>query len=342
MCILSELLVGLRQTDLWESWSTNAAMVPFTEEINQLHSVVLTARKGAKEKLLPEQAEALKGARGALLQKKGTFVESLTLFPLGQFVQFSCNASLEAHHRDIGFSTDLEACVQGCAALKTYSCDMLFKGDSLEIAVPMQAKVGEIQQKWTMIQQGSSEHFKKEHGRVLSLVGAKFEELRTALMEACILKYKKACLTDLHQKLAALRASQLKAEDAAALLEALTTAKGFSPVSQQVLTRCLGNEGKEISNMIMHAREFFGIFATALPLVVALIDDNRKNAPQLGSCRLVDKDLLKLMEVFEDEVLACSMSTVSAEVWLEINGVVDAVCKSAMPSGSIPFFCSCC
>ena len=187
---LHDLLVRFRQCDLHDAWTTTASTTAFVEELNQLECLSKIASEAPDVQLTSEAAEQLKGSRAIFSRKAAFFYESMTLFPLGQHVMQVTNLALESHFRDIGFGKELEACVQMCIDLKTYTAEMVTKGDNMEIVVPNSGKVVDVRHKLSLIELTASKHFKETHNVQLKLANAKLDEIADALKAVCVLKYR--------------------------------------------------------------------------------------------------------------------------------------------------------
>ena len=126
-------------------------------------------------------------------KKKGCFAESLLLFPVGQHIANAANVRVQAFYRDRQFLTDLDNCLASVGQMKTFQLETVYKAEAGEIHVPGQAKVAEAQATFSLVLQASSEQFKQANAQKLELVGAKFEELKVALLAAMCAKFKKQC-----------------------------------------------------------------------------------------------------------------------------------------------------
>ena len=187
---LQQFLSLFRGCELCETWTTTPALTLFVEEIQNLAVLTKTASEGADARLDADQAEAIKTARLVLLNKKAYFCESITLFPLGQYIQQAANTCLESHLRDIALAKDLDSCITAAAEMKAFSVETVCKGDAMELFVPGQSKVVDVQMRRAMIESTASQRFKEAHASKLSLVDLKFEELATALRDASSAKFR--------------------------------------------------------------------------------------------------------------------------------------------------------
>ncbi|CAE7285500.1 unnamed protein product [Symbiodinium sp. KB8] len=331
---LADMLKRFQHSELWEQWNTQQSLTSFVDECSHLSLLVQTACE-PETQLTSETADGLKTARQSLLNKKpkAVFLESLTLFPLGQFVQQSCNEILETHYRDLGFVSDLEACVQACSELKTYSSDMVVKGDAMDIHVPQMQKVVEVLQKWNMIELAASKHFKEAHASKLSLLDAKFDELAGALKVACSSKFRMLVSESLQPLLEKLTQGQMSMlEGSPALLEAVNKAKLWVPCNMSLLQKCLGSKSKPLVSSITHVREFLCKMAKVCPSIVAIIHvaQTGEGMNQCGSSRLLLPDLVQFMKAFRDEEVQSGLSSLDNAWWLAICACMDTLCKGAM------------
>ena len=336
---LADMLKRFQHSELWEQWNTQQSLTSFVDECSHLSLLVQTACE-PETQLTSETADGLKTARQSLLNKKSkaVFLESLTLFPLGQFVQQSCNEILETHYRDLGFVSDLEACVQACSELKTYSSDTVVKGDAMDIHVPQMQKVVEVLQKWNMIELAASKHFKEAHASKLSLLDAKFDELAGALKVACSSKFRMLVSESLQPLLEKLTQGQMSMlEGSPALLEAVNKAKLWVPCNMSLLQKCLGSKSKPLVSSITHVREFLCKMAKVCPSIVAIIHvaQTGEGMNQCGSSRLLLPDLVQFMKAFRDEEVQSGLSSLDNAWWLAICACMDTLCKGAMPLACI-------
>ena len=330
---LKGLLSGFRASGLWESWSTHSTLSSFVEECSNLSLLVSIAAEADVPNLSSEEAENLKSARTALLAKRATFLESLTLFPLGQFVQQASNFALESHQRDLGFLTELDLCVQAVAELKTFTPEVLFKGD--DIQVPNFTRVVDAQMKSSLIQQACTSHFKEAQASKLALLESKFKELAVAIRGACIAKFQKVLGEDLRLGFKLLSEGHLTVEGQANMVEVLTKSKTFAPMTMTTVQKCLGQAAaKEIIDLIIYGRSFLTMFVAVFPTVLALIQTEKDGATdakdQLGSGRLLQADMIKFMKSFGDEEVQKSLQEMDQGLWLHIVATMDRLCKAAM------------
>ncbi|CAE7608312.1 unnamed protein product [Symbiodinium sp. CCMP2592] len=331
---LHDVLQRFRASELWENWNTQQSLSGFVDECGHL-ILVVQAACDPDMKLTSETAESLKAARQALLQKKNraVFLESLTLFPLGQYVQQTCNEMLEGHYRDVGFSSDLEGCVTACAELKTYSPETVVKGDAMEISVEQMQKVIDILQKWSMIELAASKNFKEMHASKLSIIDAKFEELAGALKVACTNRFRKLVSDDLQPHLESLSQGKMSVlEGLPALAEALNKSKLWVPCSMTVLQKCLGSKSKPLISTFTHVREFLSKMAKVCPSIVAIIqiEQTGEGVNQYGPSRLLIAELIDFMRAFSDPNMQSSLSSMDNAWWLVICACMDKLCKGAM------------
>ncbi|CAE7677922.1 unnamed protein product [Symbiodinium sp. CCMP2592] len=319
-------------SSLCSAWTQNSNLVSFVDEIENLRKVVAIAVsvQDASFRVKAEEVDAIKSARATILAKKSALHESLTLFPVGLFVQQSCNTGVEAFYRDRGFAADLEACIQACAAMKHFTYDVLFKNEACDIAIPGQAKIVEVVQKLTLIDAAASCNFKTENAQGLGVVQTKMTELADALTEACIAKFRKLCLVDLPEPLKALLEGQLTIDTTAALLEKLNVAKQFVPISQAILQKCMGTASSDLIATVMAGRDFMGSLATALPHLVALFDTGAADG-KFAPARLLDSDLVKFVLAWGESVNHARIKAMlSVDVWDCLCGVIEKASKSAM------------
>ena len=310
-----------------ELWSKEPKLQNAVEELENLKKVV-TVSAQADYAMKAEEVEAVKAARLALLAKKAKFHEVLTLFPLGQYVQQMCNSSLEAFHKDRACCGDLEACVQASAGFKTFTCETLFKPNSLDIHVPGQPKMAELVYKIAFIEQASSSGFKKENESALKVVNAKIRELADALKDACIFKFHRVCEDGLHAGITGLVEGTLTAEGSASFIESLNGAKNFAPVSLPSLQKLLGSYSEGVVSMLTNSRNFCGELVAVLPTLVSLLaKDQGQNFSPL---RLLDDGLQKIMRVFDCEKTQAALQAMSKVIAMAVSDLAAKIRERAM------------
>ena len=79
------------------------AFASFLEEFESLKKFTDVAAQGDDFVIPVDEIELLKTARQMILHRKAVLHESLTLFPVGLFIQQSCNMAMESVCRDKGF-----------------------------------------------------------------------------------------------------------------------------------------------------------------------------------------------------------------------------------------------
>ena len=278
---LKDFIGKVANSAMIQTLGSYPALASFVEEFESLKKVTDVAAQGDDFAISKDVIESLKGARQMILNKKSHLYESLTLFPVGLFVQQSCNMAIEAVCRDVGFASDLDTCMSVCSALKTFTPDILVKPDSYDIVVPGQAKVVEIVQKLQLIEAAASNHFKSEKATAITCVESKIKELATALLQVSTDKFQKVCLSeDFKLGLQSLLAGKLAPEAAVRLTEHLTACKNFVPASQSLLQKTLGAQAKSILDKFVSLRNFFGTLVAALPHIMNLIEDVATKAGQ--------------------------------------------------------------
>ena len=121
-------------------------------------------------------------------------------------------------------------------------------------------------------------------------------------------------------------------EELGQLLEALSSAKNFVPVSQGVLTKCLGDRSKSIISMVQKARDFFGSFATVFLSVFGMVVEESKpeTATPTTTSRLLTPEMTRFMQMYNDKGVQASLAALDNELLLAVASVVDKMCKSAM------------
>ncbi|CAE7277422.1 unnamed protein product [Symbiodinium microadriaticum] len=325
---LQQFLQQLAESTVHQALGGYPGFASFLEELGSLKKVTDVAAQGDDFVIGVDEVEPLKSARQMILTKRGSFAEGLTLFPVGLFIQQSCNMAIEAVCRDRGFSSDLDACLVSCTVLKTFTTDVLMKPDSHDIVVPGQAKVIEIVQKLQLIEAAASNHFKQEKASTIALVEAKITELATALWQVSVDKFQKVCLTDdFASKLTSLVAGKLLPEAAVRLTEQLTACKSFVPASQALFQKTLGLQAKPIIEKFSSLRNFFGSVVAALPHMMSLFEDVATKAGQFNSCRLLQAELVNLVTTWNDEIVMKStkellgekFAALTSEMMLEIG-----------------------
>ena len=192
---VGEMLRAFAATPVASAWKDCSQLSQWMDDAAKLIKLVECASQG--EQFVPsgEDVECLKAARSQLLHWKSSFYESLALFPLGQYIQQSCGSCVEGYLREQSFKLEIEAMLQSCAAMKTFTCDALFKSDSLDILIPNASKVVDVVQKFTLMNQVASTHFLKHHEEPLHLVKVKILELQTGLNNAIMHKFRKTAST---------------------------------------------------------------------------------------------------------------------------------------------------
>ena len=272
-----------------KAWPQDSATF-FASDLGNLKKIISATVSSDPIRL--EQVEVVKSARLAALKKKGTFQEALQFFPLGQYIQQSCNGLLEAFFRDRGFVADLESIVQSCAGMKTFTLELLLKADALDISIPGQAKVVEVAQRFAMTQLNSTVHFQAQNVTGLKLVKAKIEELAAALMSATISKFSRRHRDGLKQGLEGLVQGSLAADATATFIQVLNDAKAFVPMNVQTIQKCLGAaDSKEILDMLSRVKLIWTGIIVGLPKATALLAKDS----EVTSGRLLEDGLVDLM-----------------------------------------------
>ena len=294
---VKEFLRCFLDSSLPGSWSQHPSVAPFVVEIENLKRVVDAAC--TSEAIHADEIDTLKAARMSLLHRKAALHECMTMFPLGQFIQQMCNVGLEAYHRDKALAGDLDSCVAACAQMKSFSVDMLLKGEAPEITiqVPGQAKLSEVVQKMNMIQNTASQGFMNEFASQMTLVEIKLQEVKSALAQACARKFQLTCGDQLLVVLNTVLTENLTPDVTANLIEKVNLAKAFMPCSQQVLQKCIGVQSQELISIVTNVREFFGAFAAALPGLVALLQA-AGDAAQFAPSRLIHAEMTKFLDAW--------------------------------------------
>ncbi|CAE7872994.1 unnamed protein product, partial [Symbiodinium necroappetens] len=327
---VKEFLQLFLDSSLSTSWSQHASVAPFVVEIENLKKVADAACMG--ERTIPaDEVDTLKSARMSLLHKKAALHECMTLFPLGQFIQQMCNAGLEAFHRDKALASDLDSCITACAQMKSFTMDLLLKGEApdITIQVPGQAKLCEVVQKMNMIQNTASANFMQEFEAQMALVDTKMQEVKSALAKACARKFQLLCGDQLLEVLNMALSENLTADITANLIEKVNFAKSFAPCSQSVLQKCIGLQSQDVISVITNVKEFFGILATALPGLVALLQAS-SDAGQFSPSRLLHAEMLKFMEAWASATKRSALQEMVPEIHEKLSALVQKVCQNAM------------
>ncbi|CAE7597009.1 unnamed protein product [Symbiodinium sp. CCMP2592] len=322
---LHGFLVAFAESDVCVSWKDRHELSSWLEELNKL--AILVDWAGHQDKVLSgEDVQTLTTARMQLVHKKSRFFESLTLFPFGQYIQQTCGVLLVSFLRDQNFKTELDSCIESCGNLRTFTSDSLFKQDTLEITVPGQAKVVDIVQKITAVQNQASNHFMQANEAQVDLVKVKIGELATAMSNACIYKFRKTCMDTLQPLLKTLVAGDIDADGTAKLVEIVNEAKNFLPVQQALLTRCLGTLGAEVVEMIQQNRTFWTRFSAIIPAVVNLM------TPATVACepgRLLGADILALMDMYSETKVQL-LQKMCVDIWPEVLQIGNNIRRAAM------------
>ena len=291
------------------------------------------AARGGSEALHADEVESVKNARATCLNKKGLYSESLSLFPLGQYVQQSCNGALESFHKDRACVSDLETCVSMAAAMRTFTADALFKQNTLEISVPGQAKCVELVQKLLFVEQASSETFKADFAEKLKLVQLKLDELAGALMEAAIVKFQKTCGDGLATGLEALSKGHMSAEATASFMEVLGAAKSFVPLPVPTMQKILGSKSKHhIQATVTALRSFFTELMAAIPIIAGVLDFDKAadKEAQFSCSRLLDASMVTLMSTFEDASCQSALKLFVPHVSTLLSQIEEMIRQNAM------------
>ena len=331
---VKEFLRCFLDSSLPGSWSQHPSVAPFVVEIENLKRVVDAAC--ASEAIHADEIDILKAARMSLLHRKAALHECMTMFPLGQFIQQMCNVGLEAYHRDKALAGDLDSCVAACAQMKSFSVDMLLKGEAPEITiqVPGQAKLSEVVQKMNMIQNTASQGFMNEFASQMTLVEIKLQEVKSALAQACARKFQLTCGDQLLVVLNTVLTENLTPDVTANLIEKVNLAKAFMPCSQQVLQKCIGVQSQELISIVTNVREFFGAFAAALPGLVALLQA-AGDAAQFAPSRLIHAEMTKFLDAWSNASKRSALQEMVPDIVEKLSAVLQKTCQNAMPPESI-------
>ena len=331
---VKEFLRCFLDSSLPGSWSQHPSVAPFVVEIENLKRVVDAAC--TSEAIHADEIDTLKAARMSLLHRKAALHECMTMFPLGQFIQQMCNVGLEAYHRDKALAGDLDSCVAACAQMKSFSVDMLLKGEAPEITiqVPGQAKLSEVVQKMNMIQNTASQGFMNEFASQMTLVEIKLQEVKSALAQACARKFQLTCGDQLLVVLNTVLTENLTPDVTANLIEKVNLAKAFMPCSQQVLQKCIGVQSQELISIVTNVREFFGAFAAALPGLVALLQA-AGDAAQFAPSRLIHAEMTKFLDAWSNASKRSALQEMVPDIVEKLSAVLQKTCQNAMPPESI-------
>ena len=331
---VKEFLRCFLDSSLPGSWSQHPSVAPFVVEIENLKRVVDAAC--TSEAIHADEIDILKAARMSLLHRKAALHECMTMFPLGQFIQQMCNVGLEAYHHDKALAGDLDSCVAACAQMKSFSVDMLLKGEAPEITiqVPGQAKLSEVVQKMNMIQNTASQGFMNEFASQMTLVEIKLQEVKSALAQACARKFQLTCGDQLLVVLNTVLTENLTPDVTANLIEKVNLAKAFMPCSQQVLQKCIGVQSQELISIVTNVREFFGAFAAALPGLVALLQA-AGDAAQFAPSRLIHAEMTKFLDAWSNASKRSALQEMVPDIVEKLSAVLQKTCQNAMPPESI-------
>ena len=331
---VKEFLRCFLDSSLPGSWSQHPSVAPFVVEIENLKRVVDAAC--TSEAIHADEIDTLKAARMSLLHRKAALHECMTMFPLGQFIQQMCNVGLEAYHRDKALAGDLDSCVAACAQMKSFSVDMLLKGEAPEITIPVpgQAKLSEVVQKMNMIQNTASQGFMNEFASQMTLVEIKLQEVKSALAQACARKFQLTCGDQLLVVLNTVLTENLTPDVTANLIEKVNLAKAFMPCSQQVLQKCIGVQSQELISIVTNVREFFGAFAAALPGLVALLQA-AGDAAQFAPSRLIHAEMTKFLDAWSNASKRSALQEMVPDIVEKLSAVLQKTCQNAMPPESI-------
>ena len=332
--LLLDFTEKFRASKVCEDWvdkqKDNVHIVQWLEDIGKLHLLASSALADEDEAVTAEKVEDLKGARGFLLAKKSNFAESLTLWPLGQFIQQKANSRVETYLRDQSLKADLAQCVQLASQLRTFSTDGLFKADSLEIVIPGSNKVVEMVQKFSMVEQLGSKLFLQDNEEQIRLVTIKIVELQNAILSASVHKFSKSVGEKLSALLTSLSEGKIDADQTAQLVEHLNEAKNFNPMQASAMNKCLGAWAAPIQEALQMGRTFWTRFSSATPAVVGLMNT------QSVACavqRLLCADLVAIMEIFNDASKMQLVQKVCVDLGSVMSQIGDKIRGSAMHLG---------
>ena len=335
---LLSFLDGFRGSKVCEDWAEHqkecVQIVQWLDDISKLHMLASSALADEGEAITVEKVDELKASRNQLLAKKSNFAESMTLWPLGQFVQQKANSRVEMFLRDQSLKADLGQCVQLAAQLKPFTTDVLFKADSLDIAIPGATKVIEMVQKFSMVQQLGSKLFLQNSGEQIRLVNLKITELQNAVFGASVHKFRKTLGEKLAHSLESLAKGEMdaNADLTASLVEHCNEAKNFNPVQANVLNKCLGGWAAPIQEALQETRTFWTRFAAVVPAIVGLL------CPTSAACvvpRLLCSDMVALMEVYNDPSKMQLVQKICVDLGSHVLSIGDAMRRRAMHSDGI-------
>ncbi|CAE7797949.1 unnamed protein product [Symbiodinium sp. CCMP2592] len=326
------------ESPLSATWSQHPSVASFVVEIENLKKVADAACMGEALQLHADDIDTLRSARLSVVNKKAAMHECMTLFPLGQFIQQMCNAGLEAWHRDRALAADLESCITTCSQMKSFTADMLLKGEAPEITiqVPGQAKLCEVVQKMNMIQNTASPLFLQEFSSQVALVETKMQEVRDALFQACARKFHLVCGDAVLGVLSTILSESLTADLTAKLIEKINSAKAFSPCSQALLQKCIGMQAQEVISVVTGVRDFFGAFAAALPGLVALWQA-AGDAALFSPSRLLHAEMTKFMAAWASASTRSALQEMAPEIDEKLSAVVRKICENALLPECISF-----
>ncbi|CAE7222861.1 unnamed protein product [Symbiodinium sp. CCMP2456] len=324
--LLLSFIDGFKQSKVCEDWAEHqqdcVQIVQWLDDISKLHILACSAIADEGEATTADKVEELKASRSHLLAKKNNFAESMTLWPLGQFVQQKANSRVEVFLRDQSLKADLGQCVQLATQLKTFSTDALFKADSLEIAIPGLNKVVEMVQKFSMLQQLGSKLFLQDNEEQIRIVTLKITELQNAILGASVHKFRKSVGENLAHSLDTLATGQMDTDLTARLVEQINEAKSFNPMQANVLSKCLGAWAAPIQEALQETRTFWTRFAAVVPAVVGL------TCPASAACavpRLLCSDLVALMEIYNDPSKMQLVQKICVDVGSQIMKIGDTM-----------------
>ncbi|CAE7275864.1 unnamed protein product [Symbiodinium microadriaticum] len=328
--------------DDWvENHKDNVQLMQWLDDVAKLHILTVSVLQQEEEALTGEKLDELKNARNHLLSKKSSLVESMTLWPLGQFIQQAANSRMEIFLRDQSLKAEVQQCIQLSSQLKTFTCDTMFKPDSLEIAVPGLNKVVEMVSKFNMAEQLGSKRFLQEHQDQLKIIGVKITELQNAMLSACVHKFRKSVGEGLRPLLETLLGGQIDADSTARLVEFVNEAENFNPVQTSMLNKCLGASASPIQDAVQETRTFWTRFSSVTSAVVGLMNAETVNCVVQ---RLLSSDLLALMEIYNDPSKIELLQKLCVDLWPQMSQIGDTIRRSAMhllakESASFSQFC---
>ena len=314
--------------DDWvENHKDNVQLMQWLDDVAKLHILTVSVLQQEEEALTGEKLDELKNARNHLLSKKSSLVESMTLWPLGQFIQQAANSRMEIFLRDQSLKAEVQQCIQLSSQLKTFTCDTMFKPDSLEIAVPGLNKVVEMVSKFNMAEQLGSKRFLQEHQDQLKIIGVKITELQNAMLSACVHKFRKSVGEGLRPLLETLLGGQIDADSTARLVEFVNEAENFNPVQTSMLNKCLGASASPIQDAVQETRTFWTRFSSVTSAVVGLMNAETVNCVVQ---RLLSSDLLALMEIYNDPSKIELLQKLCVDLWPQMSQIGDTIRRSAM------------